>query len=108
MNQKIKLGLMLSFFFTIFSGLLQAQISGQSPPVNTHINTSPTPTAQNQALVVGAPPFRLGEPVQVLWHGTWYPAHVIRVNLKRPLVRIHYDGYSHSWDEWVGADRIRK
>ncbi len=46
-----------------------------------------------------------GDPVQVLWKGTWYPAHVIGV--KGNTLKIHYDGYDSSWDEWVGPNRYR-
>ncbi|MFO1462726.1 MAG: Tudor-knot domain-containing protein [bacterium] len=58
------------------------------------------------AVVVGAPGiFQIGEPVSVLWHGTWYPAHVLRT--KGNKLYIHYDGYDNSWDEWVGPARYR-
>jgi len=50
--------------------------------------------------------FGNGDSVQVLWKGTWYPAHVIGV--KGPQLKIHYDGYDNSWDEWVGPNRYRK
>lgn len=43
--------------------------------------------------------------VQVLWKGTWYPAHVIKT--KGAKSYIHYDNYSASWDEWVGPERLR-
>lgn len=46
-----------------------------------------------------------GDSVQVLWKGTWYPAHVIGV--KGSQLKIHYDGYDNSWDEWVGPNRYR-
>jgi RNA binding activity-knot of a chromodomain len=44
-------------------------------------------------------------PVQVEWHGTWYPAQVLQV--RGGLTQIHYTGYAASWDEWVPAGRIR-
>ncbi len=46
-----------------------------------------------------------GDAVQVLWKGTWYPSHVIGVNGSQ--LKIHYDGYDNSWDEWVGPGRYR-
>jgi hypothetical protein len=50
--------------------------------------------------------FSSGDPVSVLWKGTWYPAHVLTV-LGGGRYRIHYDGYDSSWDENVGPSRIR-
>lgn len=49
--------------------------------------------------------FEVGDPVEVNWKGSWYPAHVISAG--RGRWKIHYDGYSNSWDEWVTARRIR-
>lgn len=49
--------------------------------------------------------FNTGDPVQVKWKGSWYPASVIAV--KGGKYKIHYDGYDNSWDEWVGNDRIK-
>lgn len=48
-----------------------------------------------------------GDGAQVLWKGTWYPAHVKQVSGDGQKCFIHYDGYGSSWDEWVGADRIQ-
>jgi hypothetical protein len=50
--------------------------------------------------------FSSGDPVSVLWKGTWYPAKVLTV-LGGGRYRIHYDGYDNSWDENVGPSRIR-
>jgi hypothetical protein len=46
-----------------------------------------------------------GDKVQVYWGGSWYNAVILRANNNKWL--IHYDGYSDSWDEWVGLDRMR-
>lgn len=50
--------------------------------------------------------FKEGDPVSVLWKGTWYPASVLKV-LGGGRYRIHYDGYDASWDENVGPSRIK-
>jgi mbt repeat./RNA binding activity-knot of a chromodomain. len=50
--------------------------------------------------------FGKGDPVRILWKGNWWPAHVIGV--KGSQIKIHYDGYDSSWDEWVGPDRYRR
>lgn len=47
----------------------------------------------------------VGSGVQVEWHGSWYPAHILKTQGDRYY--IHYDGYSDSWNEWVGPSRIR-
>jgi hypothetical protein len=59
--------------------------------------------AKTQA--AGTKKFSEGDPVQVKWKGTWYAAHVIAVGKNQ--WKIHYDGYDSSWDEWVGAARIK-
>jgi hypothetical protein len=46
-----------------------------------------------------------GDRAEVLWKGTWYPAHVLKG--KGSECYIHYDGYGSNWDEWVGPDRIK-
>lgn len=47
----------------------------------------------------------VGDKAQVLWKSKWYPAKVLKAEENRCF--IHYDGYAASWDEWVGADRIK-
>lgn len=46
-----------------------------------------------------------GDKAEVLWKGSWYPAHVLKG--KGAECYIHYDGYGSNWDEWVGPDRIK-
>jgi hypothetical protein len=48
---------------------------------------------------------RLGERVEVLWKEKWYRAQIIDTGERQ--FRIHYVNYDNSWDEWVGAERIR-
>lgn len=52
-----------------------------------------------------SPAFNVGDPVQVKWKGSWYPASVL--SIKSGKYKIHYDGYGSNWDEWVGSDRIK-
>lgn len=52
--------------------------------------------------------YETGDSVSVEWNGKWYPAHVLEVNAAKNSFKIHYDGYSASWDEWVGSSRIKK
>lgn len=49
--------------------------------------------------------FAPGDAVRVKWKGSWWKAHVVQVQGNRYY--ISYDGYSSSWNEWVGPSRIR-
>jgi hypothetical protein len=55
------------------------------------------------AIAVGQ--WRVGDPIEVEWGGTWWPSVVLEVN--GASTKIRYDGYDASWDEWVEPDRIR-
>ncbi len=46
-----------------------------------------------------------GTLVEVEWKGKWWPAKVLEGRLG--LHRIHYDGFTDVWDEWVSPKRIR-
>jgi hypothetical protein len=46
----------------------------------------------------------VGQAVLCEWRGRWWPASVLEVNAG--LYLIHYDGYSSSWDESVGPERL--
>lgn len=62
--------------------------------------SSPAPTAKESGRAHGSP-------LQVEWHGKYYPATVIGP-AEGGKVRIHYNGYGSEWDEDVGEDRIRE
>jgi hypothetical protein len=47
-----------------------------------------------------------GSTVEVIWKREWYPAKVMSV--ERGVHLIHYRVYDERWDEWVGAERIRR
>jgi len=51
--------------------------------------------------------FSVGDNVMVEWKGSWWPAKVIKTRDGNSPYRIHYDGYSNSWDEWVTDARIK-
>ncbi len=50
--------------------------------------------------------YPVGATVEVIWKRKWYPAKVLSV--ERGVHLIHYFGYDDGWDEWVGAERIRR
>ena len=49
--------------------------------------------------------YKKGTKVEILWSGSWYKGSVIDV--KEAQYKITYEGWSSSWDEWVGKDRLR-
>ncbi len=51
-------------------------------------------------------PLEVGQIVQVQEHRQWYPADVLKVN-DNGTVRIHYRGWSDTWDEDVPRSRIQ-
>lgn len=53
----------------------------------------------------GGEEFKVGQAVQILWKDTWYAGEVLEAGKGR--WKIRYDGYSESWDEWVGPERLR-
>ncbi|MCC6898376.1 MAG: hypothetical protein IT377_05340 [Polyangiaceae bacterium] len=48
---------------------------------------------------------RVGQRVDVEWHGSWWPAEV--VTIKNGFYKIHYTGWGPEWDEWVELPRMR-
>lgn len=49
--------------------------------------------------------FAVNQPVEVNWKGKWYKATILKTEGRN--YKIHYDGYSASYDEIVPANRIR-
>jgi hypothetical protein len=49
--------------------------------------------------------YRAGQAVEAWHEGRWYPAHVQSVSGGRYF--ITYDGFSVSWNEWVGPQGLR-
>ena len=47
-----------------------------------------------------------GDVVDIEWKGKWWKGTVIEV--KGDTYRVHYTGWSKSWDEDVPKDRLRK
>lgn len=71
--------------------------------------TPAEPTKPQPATKIAATTkFKKGDPVLVEWKGSWWPARVIALREGIAPYKIHYDGYSASWDEWVGPNRIKR
>jgi hypothetical protein len=85
--------------------------SNVAPPKSQPVATTPvvtTPVAARALLQTSPPapvPAGAKAGIEVEWHGTWYPAAVLRSSGGSTL--IHYTGWASSWDEWVPAGRIR-
>ncbi len=47
----------------------------------------------------------VGDKVDVKWNGSWWKGEVLSVSGDK--YRVHYTGWSSSWDELVTADRLR-
>ena len=62
-------------------------------------------TAVLISLQLLAQDYKVGTKVEILWSGSWYKGSVIEV--KESKYKITYEGWSSSWDEWVGKDRLR-
>jgi hypothetical protein len=68
----------------------------------------PQPIATRALLQASRPalaPAGVKAGIEVEWHGSWYPAEVLRGSGGSTL--IPYTGWNSSWDEWVPAGRIR-
>ena len=63
--------------------------------------TPSTPSPASDA-AAARPPSAL----EVLWNGRWYPARVVETRADGK-VKIHYEGYSDVWDDWVSRARLR-
>ncbi|MBS1927557.1 MAG: hypothetical protein IT254_07270 [Chitinophagaceae bacterium] len=45
--------------------------------------------------------------VKVEHNGSWYDAHILKVNPEKGEYYIKYDDWSDSWNEWVTKDRLK-
>ena len=48
---------------------------------------------------------RVGQKIEVEWHGSYFPAEVRQI--KNGFYKIRYTGYGPEWDEWIELDRMR-
>lgn len=81
-------------------------VSGPTPAAT--LKTPAAPAASSGTAETAKPAFTLGEEVFVEWKGSWWPAKITAMREGTEPFKIHYDGYSASWDEWIGMARIRK
>jgi hypothetical protein len=48
---------------------------------------------------------KVNDAVEIQSSGSWYPGKILKVDGEKFFVT--YDGWDESWNEWVGADRLR-
>ncbi|MEJ7610584.1 MAG: hypothetical protein WKF88_05330 [Ferruginibacter sp.] len=48
---------------------------------------------------------KVGDKLEGLSNGTWYAGEIKEVNAGK--YKIHWNGYSDSWDEWLTTDKLR-
>jgi hypothetical protein len=49
--------------------------------------------------------WKVGDQLEVQWKNSWYKATVLEA--KDNNCKIHYEGFTEKWDEWVGETRMR-
>lgn len=54
---------------------------------------------------IAASPVQIGDPLEIEWRGTWYGGRLLE--RKDGQYYVSYDGYTSTWDEWVGPERLR-
>ena len=68
--------------------------------------TAAAPVAGTPAGAAAAGAWKVDDRVEALSYGQWYPGKLIQVEAAR--VRVTFDGYSSSSDEWVPLANVRK
>lgn len=50
---------------------------------------------------------KVNEKVQIEHNGSWYDGKILKVNAAENTYYVTYDGWSESWNEWVGIERLK-
>lgn len=100
----------------VFAALGAAACAKVGPPPGVPTVVVPVSAVAGSPIEVGAsgkPTSRValdgrsaGDPVDVEWHGSWYPAVLLERRAEGWLV--HYEGYDESYDEVATPSRIRE
>ena len=70
--------------------------------------TAPAAAVEQTPAKAGEGGYSVGDAVMIQWKGSWYPGKIIKARKGKAPYRIHYDGYSNSWDEWVTLARLKR
>jgi hypothetical protein len=68
---------------------------------------APTASATMEATGLASPSgtYNAGDKVDIEWRGSFYPGVILSVS--RDTYRVHYTGWSSTWDETVPGSRLR-
>ncbi len=95
----LELGLVASWCLSAIAGGTQEK----TPVLRVTGESAIEMTGETPVLLVQS--YRVGDKVEVLWEGKWYPAKIF--DRQAGSYCITYVGYDRSWDECVEGDRIR-
>lgn len=87
------------------SGLSRIHYTGWGNEWDEWVGPERIRAAAPAAPVVPLKAARVGQRIDVEWHGSWWPAEVVSV--KNGFYKIHYAGWGSEWDEWVELSRMR-
>lgn len=51
--------------------------------------------------------WKKGEKVEIYWAGKWLKGNIVEPINKEGKIKIHWDNYADTWDEWVKPVRIQ-
>lgn len=63
-------------------------------------------TKKTPARPAGGGKYKVGDKVELHSGLSWYPASIKQ--MRGDQYFVHYDGWSDTWDEWVGPERLRR
>src|SRR4051812_19993406 len=84
---------------SVLSSTADASVATTATAATTAAASSPTTAATSTT-------FNVGDTVDVEWSGTWYESKILAVSAG-PKYKIHYAGWSDSYDETVEPSRVR-
>ncbi len=87
------------------SGIRRIHYTGWGAEWDEWVGPDRVRAATAAAPVVPLKAARVGQRIDVEWHGSWWPAEV--VSMKNGFYKIHYAGWDTEWDEWVELPRMR-
>jgi len=50
---------------------------------------------------------KVNEKIQIEHNGSWYDGTILKVNAAEGQYYVSYEGWSETWNEWVGVERIK-
>lgn len=92
----------------LFIGVLLACKKGEQLASSSDAATTPAAatTTASSTPTTAATTFKVGDTVDVEWSGSWYESQILAVEAG-PKYKIHYVGWSDSYDESVEPARVR-